>query len=440
MNDYNDYSYYYNEDPIPEYRPSSQPPRKKRRAGRVLAFLLIGVLAVGGAFGVGYAAKSVFDRQHTPSTNMYYSTRQPVEVTQVKVDGGRKLSFTELYAANVDSCVSINVSTTRNIFGQTTKTASAGSGFIITEDGYIVTNCHVVSGGGSVKVTLYDGSTYDGAVVGSDEEFDIAVVKIEASGLKPVVIGDSSALQVGDDVAAIGNPLGELTFSMSEGIVSCVNRMINVEGTPFNMIQVTAAVNSGNSGGPLFNSYGEVVGIVSAKYSSASNGTSAEGLGFAIPIDDVSSMIQDIITDGFVSNKPYMGVTGDSFSPQMIPNSVISKGAYLYSVEANSAAAKAGLLAGDVITKVGDTAITSYDDLSTAKKHYRAGDTAEIEFYRNNQRFTTNLTFDSMPADSSGSAGDNYSQQPQQGQDLPDYFDPWEYFGNFFGSSFDSAA
>ncbi len=438
MNDYNDYSFYYNEDYSdsaessacpPPVSPPPQPPQKKRRAGKALALCLAGALTVGGAFGVGYAAKSVFDKQHTPSTSIYYSTREPVVVEQVKVGGGRELSFTELYAANVNSCVSINVSTTRNIFGQTTRTASAGSGFIITEDGYIVTNCHVVSGGGSVKVTLYDGTTYDGTVVGSDEEYDIAVVKIDASGLQPVVIGDSSTLAVGNDVAAIGNPLGELTFSLSEGVVSCVNRLINVEGTPFNMIQVTAAVNSGNSGGPLFNAYGEVVGIVSAKYTSASDGTSVEGLGFAIPINDVSVMIQDIITNGYVSNKPYLGVIADTFTAQMIPNSVVSSGVYLYSVEPDSAAAKAGLLAGDIITKVDDTAIVTYEDLVTAKKSYRAGDSATIEYYRANQRYTTRLTFDSQPAENSAPAQQPVQQLPQ---DSGGYFDPWEYFNNYF--------
>lgn len=431
MNDYNDYSFYYNmEDGGFDGRmsPAPRPPKKKRRWVRAAATVLACALALGGAFGVGYAAKNVFDRSSQPSTSMYFSDREPVEVTPVKVGGGRELSFTELYAANVDSCVSINVSTTRNIFGYATQTASAGSGFIITEDGYIVTNCHVVSGGGSVKVTLYDGSTYDGTVVGSDEEFDIAVVKINASGLKPVTIGDSSALQVGNDVAVIGNPLGELTFSMSEGIVSCVDRLINVEGSPFNMIQVTAAVNSGNSGGPLFNIYGEVVGIVSAKYSNASNGTTVEGLGFAIPINDVASMIQDIISDGYVSSKPYMGVTGATFSTQMIPNSVVDSGAYLYSVEQGSAAEKAGLLAGDIITRVGDMSIASYDDLATAKKSYRAGDTVTVEYYRANQRHTTSLTFDSTPQNQTTTP----TQLPQESQ--PEYMDPYDYFNRFFGN------
>ena len=443
MNDYNDYSFYYNEDgggaESGGYR-TPEPPKKKRRAGKILALSLAGVLAAGGIFGVGFAAKSVFDRQHAPSTNIYYSTREPVTVEQVKVDGSRELSFTELYAANVNSCVSINVSTTRNIFGQTTRTASAGSGFIITEDGYIVTNCHVVSGGGTVQVTLYDGTTYNGTVVGSDEEYDIAVVKIDATGLQPVVIGDSSALQVGNDVAAIGNPLGELTFSMSEGIVSCLNREINVDNTPFNMIQVTAAVNSGNSGGPLFNSYGEVVGIVSAKYSSSTNSysgsASVEGLGFAIPIDDVLSMIQDIIENGQVTSKAYMGVSVADAA--YYPEAGMRSGAYVAEVTEGGPAAQAGLQAGDVITMIGTTAINSRDDVTSAvgSKSYRAGDTATVTFVRNGQVMTTELTF--------GSTTDMPQQdqaQPSSQQTLPEgYGDMNDFLEEFFGGKSGGAA
>lgn len=161
-----------------------------------------------------------------------------------------------------------------------------------------------------MKVTLYNGDEYDAQYVGGDEDYDIAVIKIEASGLQAVTLGDSEKLNVGDRVLAIGNPLGDLTFSMSGGMVSSVNRTINVDGTPFNMIQTDTSINPGNSGGPLLNSYGEVVGIVSAKYSSyGSSGESVEGLGFAIPINDVISMIQDIMTNGYVSNKAYLGAT-----------------------------------------------------------------------------------------------------------------------------------
>ena len=225
----------------------------------------------------------------------------------------------EVYAANVNSVVSINVTGTSgyNFFGQPVQTASAGSGFVLTTDGYIVTNYHVVENAETVKVTMYNGDEYDARYVGGDEDYDIAVIKVEASDLQAVTLGDSERLNVGDHVLAIGNPLGELTFSMSGGMVSSVNRAINVDGTPFNMIQTDASINHGNSGGPLFNSFGEVVGIVSAKLESTSSGSSVEGLGFAIPINDVISMIQDIMTNGYVTNKAYLGATVGTLTQSM---------------------------------------------------------------------------------------------------------------------------
>ena len=199
------------------------------------------------------------------------------------------------------------------VLAQLKEGVSAGTGVIFTEDGYILTNFHVIEDSNSVTVTAYDGTTYDATVVGSDESNDIAVLKVEAEGLTPVVLGDSDDLNVGDTVVAIGNPLGELTFSMSQGIVSCCDRAINVDGTPFNMIQVDASINPGNSGGPLMNLYGEVVGIVSAKYSSYSN-TAVEGLGFAIPIGDVQAVITDIMENGQITSKPSMGITAGTMT------------------------------------------------------------------------------------------------------------------------------
>ena len=404
---------------------------KKRRGLKITAIVLAGVVALGGAFGIGYAARNIFPAQQA---DIYVSNRQPVEVNTVAVDGKTLMSYSELYKANVNSCVSINASETQNIFGQeATVMASSGSGFIITQDGYIATNYHVINGSNHVSVTLYDGTTYDAEVVGGDEDYDIAVLKIYAENLTPVVIGDSSELNVGDDIAVIGNPLGELTFSMSEGIVSMTNRLINVDGTPFNMIQITAAVNSGNSGGPLFNMYGEVVGIVSAKLSSSSSSNaSVEGLGFAIPINDVVSMIEDIMTNGYVTNKPYLAITVGTLQSGMIPNSAVSEGAYIYSVESGGAADRAGLQAGDIITAIDDTAITTYSDISAALRSYRAGDTVTITYYRNNQEATTQLTFDSVPQENQVTQESATTQQPSNNYN--GYFNPWDYF--FGGSSY----
>ena len=221
-----------------------------------------------------------------------------------------------VYAANVNSVVSIRTSATAgyNFYGQPVETASAGSGFVLSRDGYILTNYHVVKGAETVTVTMYNGDEFSAQYIGGEEDYDIAVIKVEAENLQPVTLGDSGELNVGDHVLAIGNPLGELTFSMSGGMVSCVDRAINVDGTPFNMIQTDTSINPGNSGGPLFNQYGEVVGIVSAKYSQSSNGTTVEGLGFAIPMNDVFSMVKDIMTNGYVTNRAYLGITPQSMT------------------------------------------------------------------------------------------------------------------------------
>lgn len=453
MSPYNDFNSFYR----PSHRPEAEEPqhtipttgeviddqpiqpKKKRRLGlKITACVLAGVLLLGGAFGSGYAVRELLKSNQT---SIYVSNREPVEVTPVAVDGKTAMTFSELYATNVNSCVSINASaTTTNIFNQQAQVmASSGSGFIITKDGYIVTNYHIIDGSDTVKVTLYDGTTYDATVVGGDSEYDIAVLKIEADKeLTPVVIGDSDELNVGDDVAAIGNPLGELTFSMSEGIVSTTNRLINVDSTPFNMIQITAAVNSGNSGGPLFNIYGEVVGIVSAKLSSSSSSkASVEGLGFAIPINDVVNMLYDIMSNGYVTNKPYLAITAQTFNSSMAPNVPATSGVYVYSVEEGGAADKAGLQAGDVIVKIDDTDITAFEDIEALRKSYTAGDTVTVTFYRGSEEMTTELTFDSMPqttaTDSNSQSSQGNTQQNPYGDN--GYFDPWDFF-DYFGSSY----
>ena len=339
-------------------------------------------------------------------------------------------------ATNVNSVVSINVTGTSgyNFFGQAVQTASAGSGFVLTKDGFIVTNYHVVKDADTVKVTMYNGDEYDAKYVGGDEDYDIAVIKVEAAGLQAVTLGNSTTLNVGDHVLAIGNPLGELTFSMSGGMVSSVNRAINVDGTPFNMIQTDASINPGNSGGPLLNQFGEVVGIVSAKYSSYSD-ESVEGLGFAIPINDVIAMIQDIMTNGYVSNKAYLGATIGTMTQSMAQQYRydVSEGAFVYSVEENGPAAQAGLQLGDVITKIGDTKITSLEDLTAAKKSYSAGDIATLTIYRGGETTTVELTWGAVPADQQTSSQE---QTQNNGQSGNGYTNPYDLFDYFFGNRY----
>ena len=411
------------------YYTAPAPTPKKSLFRRTWAKVLAAVLAVaviGGACGYGGAA--LFRTAHTDHTTVTQSTRDAVEVSVKKVDGSTVMTPSEVYAATVNSVVSINSSVTTNAFGQPVEAASAGSGFIITADGYIVTNYHVVKGATAVNVTLYNGQEYPATVVGGDSDYDVAVLKIEAEGLQTVTLGRSSELNVGDTILAIGNPLGELTFSMSKGIVSCCDRAINVDGTPFKMIQVDCSINPGNSGGALVNLYGEVVGIVSAKYSSYAS-TTVEGLGFAIPMDDVQTIITDIMENGQVTNKAYMAITAGTMTESMAAQYRIdvTKGVFVFSTVAGGAGEKAGLKLGDVITKLNDTDITSMEDLAAAKKNFKAGDTVTLTVYRDGEYITTELTFDAQP-ETTGT--EQQTPQPNQGQQqVPD---SWEDFYNYF--------
>lgn len=410
-----------------------QPKKHHGGVGRVVALILsCAVISAACGFGGAILAQN---SSRTGKTTVQQSNRTAATVNVKKVDGQTLMSPAEVYASTVNSVVSINCSAvSTNIFGQQTESASSGSGFIYTADGYIVTNQHVVANASSINVTLYNGDTYPATLVGSDSDYDVAVLKIDAKDLPAVTLGSSTDVNVGDTVMAIGNPLGELTFSMSQGIVSCVNRAINVEGTPFNMIQVDASINPGNSGGPLMNLYGEVVGIVSAKYSSYAN-TTVEGLGFAIPINDVQSIIKDIIENGSVGNKAYMAITAGTMTQQMAAQYKINatEGVFVYSVEDGGAGDKAGLKLGDVITKLNDTQITSMEDLSAAKKGFKAGDTVTLTVLRDGKEITTQLTFDAQPqttddtADSSQSGDNNYNNG-NNGYSGNGYSDLYDYF------------
>lgn len=417
----------------PEERPRKKQSFFKSTAAKVIAIVL--ACAIIGT-GCGFGGAALYRSSTRQTVTLQQSDRAPVTVSVKQVDGQTKMEPAEVYASTVNSVVSINTTATAgtNIFGQTVETASAGSGFIISSDGYIVTNYHVVKGATSVKVTLYSGDTYDATVIGGDSDYDVAVIKINAGGLPAVTLGNSADVNVGDTVLAIGNPLGELTFSMSQGIVSCCDRAINVDGTPFNMIQVDASINPGNSGGPLVNLYGEVVGIVSAKYSSYSN-TTVEGLGFAIPISDVQAIITDIIENGQVTGKAYLAIKAGTMTEQMAAqyDIDITEGVFVYSTESGGAGEKAGLQLGDVITKLNDTAITSMTDLTMAKKSYKAGDTVTLTVYRSGEYITLDLTFDQQPQTTGEDTEQDTQQTPQQGSDYSDLFR--DFYNYYFGQS-----
>ena len=320
----------------------------------------------------------------------------------VAIGGGSQSAFAEtselspadLYEQNVNSTVGITISgETSSRYGYGYTYQASGSGFIITSDGYILTNYHVISGSKSVTVATYDHNTYDAKVIGYDASNDIAVIKIDAENLTPVTLGDSDTLRVGESVYAIGNPLGELTFSLTGGIVSALSRNVQTEaGTSMSLIQTDCAINSGNSGGALFNTRGEVIGITNAKYSSSGMGSEAEidNIGFAIPINSVKRIVTSIIENGYVL-KPYIGITVSPLSEETANIIGIKAGAVVQDVTEDAPADKAGLKSHDVIVKVGDTDINDSNDLVQVISKSDPGDVLTFHIYRQGQEITLDV-------------------------------------------------
>ncbi len=364
----------------------------------------VGASAVGGRLNDRIAALEESAQEATAAAEgkaalPAASSEQPSSTQPVTVSNGGGMSLAQLYALACEQVVGITTEVTyQNFFGQTSSAAVSGSGFILSTDGYILTNYHVIEyahkGGYTVTVMLHDGTRYEASIVGTEESNDIAVLKIEASGLNPVKIGDSDAIAVGDEVHAVGNPLGELEFSMTNGHVSALDRVITTEanGDAINMFQIDAAVNSGNSGGPVYNNRGEVIGVVTAKYSS----TGVEGLGFAIPVNDAARIADDLITKGYVTGKAYMGISPEASEQYQwyAQYKGLPAGVCVASVEKGSCAEKAGVRPDDIIVRVGEDQVKSIGDLRQALKKFSAGDTTEIEVYRADSKVTLTITFD----------------------------------------------
>lgn len=271
---------------------------------------------------------------------------------------------------------------------------ATGSGFIVSKDGYIVTNNHVISGATAIKVDIPgEAEPVEAKLVGTDPSTDIAVLKIDKKDLPFVVLGDSDALQVGELAVAIGNPYGELAGTMTAGIISALDREINIDTSTYNLIQTDASINSGNSGGPLVNSYGEVVGVTNAKVSGG------EGLGFAIPINDVKSIIEDLINDGYVKGRPEIGIGAQTIDEMTSEQFGWPIGAYVRQVNEGSSAEKAGIKVGDIITKINDTDITSVEDVNAVKNQFKVGDKLTFTVYRGGETLELDLTLqESKPA------------------------------------------
>ena len=307
-----------------------------------------------------------------------------------------KAQIVEMSAPSVVGIDTITTATTNSFwygYGQSYEVPGSGSGVILTEDGYIATCAHVVEGAKTVKVTLNDDTAYDATIVGTDDKNDIAIIKIDATGLTPAIVGDSTTLTVGSEVIAIGNPLGELRGTATAGIISATNRTIEVEGQAMTLIQTDAAISPGNSGGGLFDATGKLIGIVNAKVSDSR----AEGLGFAIPVNSVLDEISDLLNYGYVTGRPYLGVSTQDVTLRS------RSGMWYYSdgtrcvmvekVVSGSAAEQAGIQSGDLILKLGDKTITSGDELSSAIGAYKPGDKVTLTIQRDGKESTVEVTF-----------------------------------------------
>jgi len=291
----------------------------------------------------------------------------------------------------------------------------SGSGFIISSDGYILTNFHVIEIAHKhdlpIRVVLNDGVTHEAVVIGFEQHNDVAVIKIKAEGLSPVFIGNSDNTRVGQTIYAIGNPFGDLVYTMTDGIVSALDRVVSVEGKSIRTFQFSAAVNSGNSGGPIYNIYGEVIGIVTAKIVRGN----VEGIGFAIPINDAIEIATELIEHGYISGRPLMGITGQDVSPANAEYFNWVVGVYIRAVTQGSAADKAGIEIGDIITALDGDEVNSMETLRLALRDHRAGDTTTITIWRDGEIHDLTITFDE----------DMYAGQ-QRPITRPDSPDPFE--------------
>ena len=427
-------------------KPKKAPKQHSGKAGRrILAAVLVVVVVAAGCLITGFSVENRLEKQYQENLSQMNERISDLQkqITSAAKDSGSSVSGSpvasgdgltpgQVYAQNVDSVVTITSTVQTRTYGQTATGTSSGSGFILTSDGYVVTNYHVIENATAITVTTHDGTEYPATVKGSDSNNDVAVLKVEATDLPPVTLGSSDDLVIGDMVVAIGNPLGTLSATQTVGYVSGKNREVTTDNTVINMIQTDAVINPGNSGGPLFNMRGEVVGITTAKYSgTTSSGASIEGIGFAIPIDDVQGIIGDLQNLGYVTGA-YLGVTVQDMDSDAASRYGLPSGAYVASVVSGGAADRAGIQVKDIITALGDTEVTSMTSLTRALRNYKAGDTTTVTVYRSGQSLDLTITLDERPQDltSDGSTSDADPSMPQEGN----YNEWFDYFRRYFGN------
>ena len=391
----------------------AQPPKKKKKfngkrvARSAVALVLAAAMGFAGGFvGAKFGGSGkVVIQQVAPSSTADSASGSDSSITAASSSGS---SLTTEQVADLVS-PSVVVITTEQVvysqwswYGQNQVESGAGSGVIISSDGYILTCAHVVDGASNITVTIND-KDYTATLVGEDTTSDIAVIKIDANGLTPATVGDSDSLKVGQNVMAVGNPLGELGGTVTGGMISALNRSVTIQGSSsvntMSLIQMDASVSPGISGGGLFNMNGELVGIVNAKSSSSD----AEGLGFAIPINDAIKVAQELLENGYVTGRPYLGITYLAVTDAQTASQlgVNAYGVYVVEVVKGGPAEKAGLQAGDRIVSVDGTEIASKDDLGTLMQKHAAGDTLSITIARDGQMQTVNVTLGEKTASNS---------------------------------------
>lgn len=398
----------YHEEPAPwddgEYNTGRTTPPKSHRG--IIALLLIAViLLIGLSTLLGFSSLRLFQQlneQRAAANTICYGTAEeptvagslvPIDAVQetVAVSAGPApeadgtLSLQDIYVKCIPSVVSI---TTQSRGGSAT-----GTGVIASQDGYIVTNYHVIEGGESYTVQLTDDRVLSAGLVGSDPTSDLAVLHIDADGLTSAEFGDSDVLRVGDSVVAIGDPLGvEYRGTMTNGIVSAINRDVSVNGRTMNLIQTNAALNSGNSGGPLINSYGQVVGINTMKIGAFTDKSGVEGLGFAIPSATVMDIVNQLISQGYVSGRPWLGIKGENFSSFYQRFYRVPAGLYITEVQPGSPAAEAGIVAGDILTRIDGESVSTMEALNNLLYAHQVGDSLRLVIYRAQGQATVTVT------------------------------------------------
>ena len=418
--------------PKKEKRKPSKTPGKLRT--RALALLLAAACLLGG-IAIGSRGAESQKRQLEDLEAELRALEARLEGLDRSVPGaftplpaGEVLTPAQVYARNVASVVGITCGSTTLIGGQSVQTTVTGSGFFLSEDGYVVTNYHVVAEASSISVVTQDAEPHEASLVGRDATADMALLKVEGDHFQPVTLGSSSELAIGDMVVAIGNPLSALEATQTVGYISGKNREVSTDSNVVNMLQTDAAINSGNSGGPLFNMRGEVVGITTAKYSGTSaSGASIEGLSFAIPIDDLKKSMEDLMTQGYIRSA-YLGIRGMDVEAAAVDTYGLPKGAYVESVEPEGAAAAAGVQPKDIITALGDHPVDSFNALARALRAFQAGDRTQITVYRAGQTLVLDITLSERPQDQEDAGS---GLLPESG----DYQQWYDYFRRFFADT-----